>query len=132
MKRNALVGAVFVAVAGLTIAPVVATDAYASTHRVAAKIATTTKVTANQIIPSTTPGKIVFTIKVRALSGTALPTGTVTLTVDAFAPVTLTLKVNGNATYTHHYKVGTHTAKVVYSGSATDASSSATIIFTVH
>ena len=128
--RKALLGAVVIAVIGLTVAPVVATTAFASTNQVATTIATTTTVTAKQIIPSTTPGKIVFTIKVRAASG-ALPTGTVTLTVDTFAPVVLTLKSNGNAAYTHHYKPGTHTAKVVYSGNAADAPSTATITFQV-
>ena len=127
--RKSLFGAVVIAVVGLTVAPVVATTALAS-DQVATMIATTTTVTAKQIIPSTTSGKIVFTIKVRAASG-AFPTGTVTLTVDAFAPVVLTLKSNGNATYTHHYKPGTHTAKAVYSGSATDPPSSATITFHV-
>ena len=130
--RKTLLGAVFVAVAGLTIAPMVSTAAFASTHQVAAKVLTITTVSAKQIIPAPTPGKVVFTIKVRATSGTALPTGTVTLTVDSFAAVTLTLKSNGNASYTHHYKVGTHTAKVVYSGSTKDATSTATITFTVH
>ena len=129
---NRLVAA---AVGGLVIGllPVAAVlPASAATSRAAAPatlISTTTSLKATEA-PGTTTGKVVFGIKVKAASG-AIPQGTVTLTVDAGTPVPLTLKATGRATYTHHYKPGTHTATAAYGGSATDAASTVTITFTV-
>jgi phosphatidylinositol-3-phosphatase len=91
---------------------------------------TSTTLTANEIVPSNTPGKVVFSGKVSATSG-GTPTGTVALSVDGAPAVTLPMKSTGAYTYTHHYSVGAHTATAAYSGSTSDAPSTVTITFTV-
>jgi len=80
-----------------------------------------TTVKATQVT-GTTPGKVVFGVQVKVASG-AIATGTVTLTVDGGVPVVLTVKSNGRCSYTHHYKVGSHTAVASYSGNSVDAGS---------
>jgi len=109
-----------------------ALPASASTHRAAAPTTmtgTTTSVKATQVT-GTTAGKMVFGIQVKASSG-SVPQGTVTVTVDSSTPVLMTLKSNGRATFTHHYKPGAHTVTATYQGSTTDLTSSVTIPFTV-
>jgi spore coat protein U-like protein len=90
-------------------------------------VATTTTLKATPVVGS--PGKVVFGIHVVASSG-PVPTGTVTLVVDSGTPVVLTLKANGRATYTHHYKPGLHTATATYPGSTGDLDSKASVQFT--
>lgn len=119
----------------LVIAPIAVTAGPASAASGAAVaaptlISSTTLVKATQVV-GTTPGKVVIGIQVKVASG-AIATGSVTLTVDNGIPVTLVLKANGRASYTHHYKVGAHSVVATYLGSATDAtSSSAPIPFSV-
>ena len=125
------------AVAGLvlTLTPVLATALPASAAGLpaiapASLVTTSTQLKATQVT-GTTPGKVVFGIQVKVISGTVAQ-GTVTLVVDSGAPVTLTLKSNGRISYTHHYKPGRHTAVARYLGSATDAAStSGPLTFTV-
>ncbi len=123
-----------VAAAALTVlAPVLlASSATASTGATgshAATIATSPGLKASQVVGHT-PGKVIFGVHVVAASGLP-PQGMVSLTVDAFAPVTLTLRSTGRTSYTHHYKPGKHTATAAYTGSGTDAPSTTTITFTV-
>jgi spore coat protein U-like protein len=106
-----------------------ATAGTGATDSPAAKITTTITLKATQVIGKT-PGKVIFGVHVVAASGLP-PQGTVALTVDTFAPVTLTLKSTGRTSYTHHYKPGMHKATAAYSGSSTDAPSTTTITFSV-
>lgn len=132
MKAHRVVMVVGTLVLGVLPATGLATAVFASTQgagAAATKIATTTVLKATEVIGED-PGKVVFAIHVKAVSG-AIPKGTVSLVVDTKAPVVLTLKSNGRTTCTRHYKLGSHTATATYSGSAKDATSTVTITFTV-
>jgi Bacterial Ig-like domain (group 3) len=125
----ALMGGLVLAVMALT---GLAGPAWAATRPAvasAAKVSTTTSMTATESAGTTGP-KITFAIRVKAASG-AIPQGTVSLSVDHGTPVTLTLKPTGRISLTHHYKVGAHTATATYSGSATDTTSTVTVAFAV-
>lgn len=80
-----------------------------------------------------TPGKVLFAGKVSCTTSTRIVTaGIVDLSIDGGTPVALTVKAaTGRYSYTHHYKVGTHTATAHYLGGTTFGPSTVTITFTV-
>ena len=89
-----------------------------------AKIATTTTIAASPN-PQVAGGSVAFTITVQPESGTGIPTGQITTTVDGAAGPTLTLN-NGEATYsTTSLTVGSHTIAASYSGDTNYAASTA-------
>ena len=89
-----------------------------------AKIATTTTIAASPN-PQVAGGSVTFTITVQPESGSGVPSGQITTTVDGAAGPTLTLN-NGEATYsTTSLPVGSHTITASYSGDANYSPSSA-------
>ena len=73
-----------------------------------------------------------FTIAVAPDTGTGVPTGTVTITVDQLAPVTESLTSNGTYVYnTSFTTAGTHVVFVSYSGDSTYAASTGSASVTV-
>ena len=97
-----------------------------------ASIATVTTVTATNPI-GTTPGKVVMTGKVRPMSGTGIPTGTCTFVVDTTTIGTKVLNSFGRCSLTTHVKLGSHTIKISYGGSAIyGASSGSTTLNVTH
>jgi hypothetical protein len=121
-------GAVFMAAVVLVVLPITAVAA-PSSAAVVSRFATTTSLTATQTVGKT-PGKVTFEIKVNVTAG-ARAHGQVHLSVDGVPQVSLVLQAINRSSYTGHYKVGTHSASAVYSGTSTDRPSSATITFTV-
>jgi hypothetical protein len=70
-----------------------------------------------------------FTASVIGNSGTAIPTGTITFSVDSQAGTAVTLDANGDATYAlDRIAMGTHILTCAYSGDANYAPSSGTPI----
>ena len=90
-----------------------------------ADVTTPTTVTANNPLGNT-PGKVVMTAKVRPSTGTGVPTGTCTFAVDTVVVGTKALNSRGNCSLTTHVKLGSHTVKISYGGSASFAASSGT------
>jgi hypothetical protein len=90
-----------------------------------AAVATTTTVTAKNPLGNT-PGKVVMTGKVRPSTGTGVPTGSCTFTVDTTVVGTKVLNSRGNCSLTTHVKLGSHTVKISYGGSTIFAASSST------
>ena len=90
-----------------------------------ALIATTTKITATSAAPLVGASDT-FNIAVTGGSGST-PAGTIDITVDSLAPVTVTLTSAGTYAYTTSFSTtGPHTIKVDYSGDATHDASTAT------
>jgi len=95
------------------------------------KIATTTTISSSAN-PQAAGLNVTFTVTVKPVSGTGVPTGTVSTTVDGEAGPTLTLGSGGSASYTTDaLAVGVHTIVVTYSGDANYAASSATLTETI-
>uniref|UniRef100_E6PZA4 Putative Peptidase S8 and S53, subtilisin,kexin, sedolisin n=1 Tax=mine drainage metagenome TaxID=410659 RepID=E6PZA4_9ZZZZ len=89
-------------------------------------IGTTTTITPSTVTPSVGQ-TVTFTIGVSSSTGSSIPTGTVSISVDSVAQTpTLTLS-NGAATYqTSFITPGAHTVEASYSGDSTHATSNAT------
>jgi len=83
---------------------------------------------------NTTPAvgaNVTYTIAVTSSTGSTVPTGTVTLTLDGTSAGTKTLS-NGTASYATSFKtIGAHVLLVAYSGDATHATSTGTTTVTV-
>jgi sugar lactone lactonase YvrE len=78
--------------------------------------------------PQTQGVIVTFTADVRPASGTGVPAGSVTFSVDGMAAAPVTLDDTGHASYTTStLTVGTHTVSASYSGSSTYAASSANL-----
>jgi len=93
-------------------------------------IGTTTTVTASNTAPNVNTNDA-FTITVTPGSGTVVPTGTVTITVDSLTPVTETLSPNGTYVYTTSFSTaGSHTILVAYSGDSTFSASTGSVTVT--
>jgi subtilase family serine protease len=72
-----------------------------------------------------------FTISVTSDSGSTVPTGTLSITVDTGAAVTETLASNGTFVYPATFATaGTHTVLAAYSGDATHAPSTGSVTVT--
>jgi subtilase family serine protease len=90
-------------------------------------IDTTTSVTASNSSPSVNVSDN-FTIAVVSTTGTTVPTGTVSVTVDAGTPVSETL-VAGAFTYATSFSAGgSHTLVAAYSGDVTHAPSTGVVL----
>jgi len=115
--KTRMLGAAAMAVAGLVI------GAYTGTATAATRVATTTKVIANNPIGKT-PGKLVITGIVKPVTGTAVPTGTCSIVIDTSPAIVKALNIHGRCSITTHVKLGSHTIKISYSGSTAMAPSS--------
>ena len=104
--------------------------AFAGLASATTQIGTTTTVTAKNP-HGNTPGKLVMTGKVRPVSGTGIPTGTCTFTVDLKTAGMKALNSSGNCSLTTHAKLGSHTVKISYAGSTTYVGSSGSMMITV-
>jgi subtilase family serine protease len=93
-------------------------------------IDTTTTITAASTSPSVNVSDN-FTIAVASTTGTTVPTGTVSVTVDAGTAVSETL-VAGSYTYSTNFSTaGNHTVVAAYPGDATHAASTGVVLVTV-
>jgi subtilase family serine protease len=94
-------------------------------------IGTTTTISATSTTP-TVNSSDTFTVTVASETGSTIPTGTVSITVDSGTPITgNTLTANGTFTYTTSFATaGAHTVTASYSGDTTHAASNATISVT--
>jgi len=99
-----------------------------------AKIATTTTLSAQTTAPNVNTNDTV-TITVAGVSGTVAPSGTVSLSIDGGTPTSQPLSASGAAgiaTYTANFATaGAHTIVAQYSGDATYAVSTGTIVLNV-
>jgi subtilase family serine protease len=95
-------------------------------------IATTTTISAASTTPAINASDI-FTISVTSNTGSTIPTGTISLTIDGGTPITgIALTANGTATYTTSFTTaGSHQLVAKYSGDSTHASSTGVITVTV-
>jgi hypothetical protein len=102
-----------------------------NTSSTAALIGTTTTVSASSTTPAINTNDT-FTITVAPVTGTTVPSGTVTITVDTDTPVTGTLTANGTYTYTASFSTsGSHTVEVSYPSNAIYAGSTGSITVNV-
>lgn len=91
---------------------------------------TTTTVTASNSAPSI-GANVTYAIAVASTTGSTVPTGTVTLTLDGTSAGTKTLS-GGAASYTTSFSTaGAHVLLVAYAGDATHATSTGTAMVTV-
>jgi hypothetical protein len=82
--------------------------------------------------PQNTAVKITLTARVQSVSGTGVPTGQASFSVDGATGVDVTLDNKGQATFaTNSLSSGTHTVAVNYLGDSTYTKSSATLIQSV-
>jgi subtilase family serine protease len=95
-------------------------------------IGTTTAITASSSTPALNASDT-FTITVTSNTGSSVPTGSVTVTVDNGNPTSpISLNSSGTATYTTSFATtGTHQLVAKYSGDSTHAASTGTIAVTV-
>jgi len=95
-------------------------------------IATTTTISAATDTPVLNASDT-FTISVTSNTGSTVPTGTISLTIDGGTPITgIALTSNGTATYTTSFStVGSHQLVAKYSGDSTHASSTGVLTVTV-
>lgn len=92
---------------------------------------TTTMLTAD-VNPQTVGTKVTFTADVAPVTGTGVPTGTVTFSIDGGAGMVVNLDDTGHASYaTSTLSAGTHTIKASYSGNMTYSASSGTLTETI-
>jgi subtilase family serine protease len=102
-----------------------------NTSSTAALIGTTTTVSASSTTPTINTSDT-FTITVAPVTGSTVPSGTVTITVDTDTPVTGTLTANGTYTYTASFSTsGSHTVEVSYPSNAIYAGSTGSITVNV-
>ena len=96
----------------------------ANTGASATLIGTTTTISASNSTPALN-ASVTFTITVASDTGTTIPTGNVSISVDGGTPTTSALTTNGTVTYTTSFTTaGTHELLAAYEGDATHASSS--------
>jgi subtilase family serine protease len=94
-------------------------------------IGTTTTVSASNTAPTINTSDT-FTITVTPSSGSGVPSGTVSITVDSGTPVTGTLTANGTYTYTTSFTTsGAHQVVASYSGDSTYAASTGSVTVNV-
>jgi hypothetical protein len=89
--------------------------------------ATTTTVTSSAN-PSVSGQAVKFTAKVAEVSKIAVPTGTVTFTVDGIAATPVALTSGAASTIVPNLAIGGHTVSAVYNGDATDLTSPSTVL----
>jgi subtilase family serine protease len=96
-----------------------------------ALIGTTTTLSASNTAPLINTNDVV-TITVASDTGSTIPTGTVSISVDGGTPITgNTLTANGTVTYTASFtQAGTHVISATYSGDSTHASSTGSLTLT--
>jgi hypothetical protein len=98
---------------------------------IATTISTTTVLIASAN-PQTQGDAVVFTATVKPASGSGVPTGTVTFTVDGGTGITATLNSSAEATWSvTTLTAGAHTISASYLGDANDAASSETLTETI-
>jgi len=103
-------------------------------------IGTTTSVSAASLTPNTSTNDVV-TITVASDTGSSVPTGNLTLSIDGCGtaygvtgctPLTVALAANGTATYTANFTTaGVHTIVAQYAGDTTHTASTGSISITV-
>jgi hypothetical protein len=95
-------------------------------------IATTTTISAANPTPAINASDA-FTVTVTSNTGSTVPTGTISITVDGGTPVTgIALTANGTATYTTSFSTaGVHELIAAYSGDSTHAVSTGVVSVTV-
>jgi len=82
--------------------------------------------------PQSAGAKVTFTADVQPASGTLVPTGTVTFSIDGGAGTAVKLDGTGHASYAiSSLAVGSHTVKASYSGNADFSASGATLSETI-
>jgi subtilase family serine protease len=91
-------------------------------------IGTTTTVSASNLTPGVNVSDN-FTVTVASTTGSTIPTGTVTLTIDGGTPLApISLTANATATYATSFSTaGTHEILAAYSGDATHAASTGVV-----
>jgi subtilase family serine protease len=95
-------------------------------------IATTTSIAAANSSPSLNTSDT-FTVTVTSNTGTTIPSGTISITVDGGTPITgIALTANGTATYATSFSTaGSHEITAAYSGDATHAASTGVVTVNV-
>ena len=93
-------------------------------------IATTTTIAASTTAP-VVGANVTFAIAVASASGSTVPSGTVSITVDGTAITPALTLANGSASYTTSFSAaGGHTVTAAYSGDATHAASTGSVTVT--
>jgi hypothetical protein len=106
--------------------------AFISEFAIGSFIGTTTALTSNPTYP-TYGQSVALVADVTATSGTGVPTGTVTFTVDGGTGIVENVDNAGHAMYTTSaLAVGVHSIQAVYSGDSNYATSSATLSETIN
>jgi len=106
-------------------------NAFVAKFSLAPPIGTTTSITSDAN-PQVAASSVTFTAFVQAASGTGIPTGSVTFSIDGGAGDAVTLDDTGHASYaTSSLTAGVHTVTASYSGNANYSVSSGTLIETI-
>ena len=116
-----------------TIQAIAVASGYANSAVAAARYTINLAMTTASLLASINPAAVgetvTFTLTVKPTSGSGIPTGTITFSVDGGARAVVSLDGTGNARYSSHsLGAGSHAIVAFYSGNSSYAPSSASLI----